>query len=83
MAERPMDRFLSTGDDDFSLSVTGMARFRANVYRQKGSLAAVIRIVSFGIPDWQKISIPEEVMKVAQLACDQHHRGPHRASAPE
>ncbi|MCI9214438.1 MAG: PilT/PilU family type 4a pilus ATPase, partial [Oscillospiraceae bacterium] len=51
----------------FSLSVTGMARFRVNTYRQRGSLAAVIRIVSFGIPDWREVDIPEEVMKIANM----------------
>ena len=64
---RSMDRCLTAGDDDFSLSVPGMARFRANVYCQRGSLAAVVRIVSFGIPDWKKMGIPEEVMKIAQM----------------
>ena len=66
IAERSIERCLTVGDDDFSLSVTGMARFRVNTYRQRGSLAAVIRIVSFGIPDWKKMGIPEEVMKIAQ-----------------
>ena len=66
MANRPVDRCLSEGDDDFSLSVPGMARFRVNTYRQRGSLAAVIRIVSFGIPNWKELDIPEEVMKIAQ-----------------
>ena len=67
MASRPIDRCISAGDDDFSLSVTGMARFRINAYRQRGSLAAVIRVVSFGIPDWKKLDIPEEVLKAAKL----------------
>ena len=67
MAHRPIDRCMSVGDDDFSLSVTGMARFRVNTYRQRGSLAAVIRIVSFGIPDWREVDIPEEVMKIANM----------------
>ena len=66
IAGRSIERCLTAGDDDFSLSVTGMARFRVNTYRQRGSLAAVIRIVSFGIPDWKKLGIPEEVMKIAQ-----------------
>lgn len=39
MAHRPIERCMSMGDDDFSLSVTGMARFRVNTYRQRGSLA--------------------------------------------
>ena len=68
LAERPIDRCITAGDDDFSVSLTGLARFRVNTYRQRGSLAAVIRIVSFGIPDWKKMEIPEEVMKIAQLS---------------
>ena len=67
LADRSMDRYLAAGDDDFSLAVPGVARFRVNVYRQRGSLAAVIRMVSFGIPDWKKMGIPEEVMKIAQM----------------
>ncbi|MBD5150427.1 MAG: PilT/PilU family type 4a pilus ATPase [Oscillibacter sp.] len=67
MADRPIEQCMSGGDDDFSLSVTGLARFRVNTYRQRGSLAAVIRVVSFGIPKWQEIDIPEEVMKISQM----------------
>lgn len=68
LARRPIDQYLATGDDDFSLSVTGLARFRVSAYRQRGSMAAVIRVVSFGIPDWRKMEIPEEVMKIAGMA---------------
>lgn len=50
---------------DFSLSVPGMGRFRVNVYRQRGSFAAVMRYVPFELPDPQKLSIPEEVMRLA------------------
>ena len=67
MAHRSIDRCLSVGDDDFSLSVTGLARFRVNTYRQRGSLSAVIRIVSFGIPNWKEMDIPEEIMKIANM----------------
>ena len=67
MAHRSIDRCLSVGDDDFSLSVTGLARFRVNTYRQRGSLSAVIRIVSFGIPNWKEVDIPEEIMKIANM----------------
>ena len=66
-AKRPMDQFLLHGDDDFSFSVPGLARFRVNTYRQRGSMAAVIRVVSFDIPDWQKLSIPQQVMDLADI----------------
>ena len=47
MAGRDMGRYQTTGDDDFSFAVPGLARFRVNAYRQRGSLAAVVRVVSF------------------------------------
>ncbi len=67
LADRPMDRFLQQGDDDFSFSMTGMARFRVNVYRQRGSMAAVIRVVAFDIPHWTDLSIPDQVMNLAEV----------------
>lgn len=67
LAGLPESRFLAEKDDHFSLSVAGLARFRVNAYRQRGSRAAVIRIVNFGIPDWRQINIPAEVMKIADM----------------
>ena len=67
LANRPMDAYLQQGDDDFSFAISGLARFRVNAYRQRGSLAAVVRIVSFDIPDWQKIHIPKRIMDLADM----------------
>lgn len=65
MAGRDMESYRRTGDDDFSFAVPGLARFRVNAYRQRGSLASVVRMVAFDIPDWQTLGIPEEVMDLA------------------
>ena len=62
---RSMDKYLTNGDDDFSFAIAGLARFRVNAYRQRGSLAAVVRIVAFNIPDWKSIHIPERIMDLA------------------
>ena len=67
LAGRPIDRFLREGDDDFSFSLAGLARFRVNVYRQRGSMAAVIRVVAFDIPDYRTLGIPEEVINLSQV----------------
>jgi twitching motility protein PilT len=67
LAGRPMDKFLERGDDDFSFALAGVARFRVNTYRQRGSLAAVVRLVSFDIPDWKTLGIPEQVMELADV----------------
>lgn len=66
-AGRDMEIFQQRGDDDFSFAVPGLARFRVNTYRQRGSVAAVIRLVSFDIPDWQTLGIPRQVMDLADL----------------
>lgn len=67
LAQRSMDNFLQNGDDDFAFAIPGLARFRVNAYRQRGSLAAVIRVVSFTIPDWQQIHIPQKIMDLANI----------------
>ena len=67
MAGRSMERYRQTGDDDFALAVPGLARFRVNAYQQRGSLAAVVRVVAFEIPDYTALHIPESVMELADV----------------
>ena len=52
-------------DDDFSFAIGGLGRFRVNAFRQRGSLAAVVRVIRFGIPDPQEMNIPESVLSLA------------------
>ncbi len=67
LAERDITAFIREGDDDFSFSVPGLARFRVSSYRQRGSLAAVIRVVAFSIPDWERIGILPQIMDLAEV----------------
>lgn len=64
IADRNIDKYIETGDDDFSVTIRGLSRFRVSVYKQRGSFAAVIRIVPFGIPDYKKLGIGENVIDV-------------------
>lgn len=68
LAERSMEHYRATGDDDFSFAVRGLARFRVNAYRQRGAMAAVVRVVAFEIPDWRALGMPEAVMDAAGLS---------------
>ncbi|MBR2802673.1 MAG: PilT/PilU family type 4a pilus ATPase [Erysipelotrichaceae bacterium] len=52
-------------DDDFSFSISQFGRFRVNVFRQRGSLAAVLRVIQFGLPDPKALGIPESVLSLA------------------
>ena len=62
MASRDISQYESTGDDDFSVSVKGLSRFRISAYKQRGSMAAVIRVVEFDIPSYEAINIPSVVI---------------------
>lgn len=66
-ADRSKDNFLKDGDDDFSFAIGQLARFRVNTYFQRGSQAAVIRIVAFSIPDYHRLGIPEEIIGLSHL----------------
>ncbi len=68
IAGRGKEKYLATGDDDFSFAIPGLSRFRVNAYRQRGSLAAVVRVVSFDIPKYSEVNIPESVMELASIA---------------
>lgn len=52
---------------DFSFSIAGIGRFRTNVYKQRGSYAAVLRNVMYDIPDYRYLHIPEEIMKLSDI----------------
>lgn len=65
--DRSMDRILKLGDDDFSFAVGGVARFRINAYKQRGSLSAVIRVINFRIPDPHDLLIPDKIMSFSDF----------------
>lgn len=67
LAKREMTVLKETGDDDFSFGIPKVARFRVNALQQRGTYGLVIRVVSFALPDPEKLGIPERVMDFAKL----------------
>lgn len=67
LAGRSIEQFESgyNHDDDFSFAVAGVGRFRANIFRQRGSYSAVVRVIPFGLPNAAEMHIPEEVLSLA------------------
>ena len=62
--DRSMDKLYEIGDDDFSFALRNIGRFRCNAYRQRGTLAAVLRLVTFGLPDPKALHIPETILNL-------------------
>jgi twitching motility protein PilT len=50
---------------DFSFALSGTGRFRVNTFRQRGSLALVIRVIPQRIPDFKELSLPDVMPKLA------------------
>lgn len=65
MAERDLS-LRAEGDDDFSLSVPKVGRFRINVYKQRGTWSAVLRVVTFDLPPIEKMGIPDSVLNLSR-----------------
>ena len=51
--DRDMMNLLVHGDDDFSFAIPGVSRFRVSAYKQRGALSAVIRVITFQLPNPQ------------------------------
>ena len=62
---RNIEKLNIEGDDDFSFAIKGMSRFRVSAYKQRGALSAVIRIITFNLPDYHALGIPEHVIHLA------------------
>lgn len=59
---RDFTRLAAEGDDDFSFALPGVSRFRVSAYKQRGSYSAVIRVITFTLPDPAELGIPESVL---------------------
>lgn len=52
---------------DFSLSIPGIARYRGNIMKQRGSYAVVFRAVPYEIPEFNTLGLPDSVKELCEL----------------
>ena len=45
----------------------GLSRFRCNAYYQRGTMAATLRVVAFGLPNPAELGIPQMVMDLTRF----------------
>ncbi len=64
MTDAQKHRFEETLELDFSFGLKGVARYRANVFNQRGATAAVFRIIPFEIKSFQQLNLPPVVAKL-------------------
>ena len=64
-ASERLAEFARDGEIDFSYTVRGLARFRVNAFRQRGSISIACRVVPFEIREADELGLPEVVTKLA------------------
>ena len=60
--QRDLGILNNSGDDDFSFAISGLSRFRVSAYMQRGALSAVIRVITFDLPDFSVLGLPEHII---------------------
>src|ERR1700730_10497652 len=55
------------GSCDISFGLPGLARFRVNVFIQRGSCAVVMRVISTTVPDFATLGLPPQLEEIANL----------------
>ena len=48
---------------DFSYSISGLGRFRCNIYKQRGTYAMAIRMLPLKIPGFSSLNLPETILR--------------------
>ena len=64
MNERQKDILEEKGEVDFSFSLPSVGRFRVNVFKQRGTLAAALRLVNTIIPKPEDLGVPPTVVNL-------------------
>lgn len=58
------ERYNKVGEVDISFSVSGLGRFRVNLFKQRGSCAIAIRVIGLKIPTLSELKFPSVVKKL-------------------
>src|SRR5215510_4061733 len=65
MNEFQKDRFKTTNEVDLAYGVPGLGRFRVNVFQQRGTIGAVLRVIPFKIMTIRDLLLPPVLEKIA------------------
>jgi twitching motility protein PilT len=64
---KAQDQLQSQGACDLPYSVPGKSRFRVNIFMQRGTYAIVMRVISTGVPTFEKLQLPAQLRELADL----------------
>ncbi|MBI5343276.1 MAG: Flp pilus assembly complex ATPase component TadA, partial [Deltaproteobacteria bacterium] len=65
LGEEQQRRFERTHEMDCAYSVSGLGRFRVNVFIQRGTIGMVFRVVPVGVQSFEELHLPKVLEKIA------------------
>jgi len=65
LTENQKKRFETENELDFSFGIQNLARFRGNVFKQRGCVSVVIRQIPFNVKTFQELGLPHVVAQLA------------------
>ncbi len=65
LTEDQQQRFEQDNELDLSFGVEGLARFRCNVYRQRGAICAAMRVIPYKVRTFAELQLPPIVQQLA------------------
>jgi twitching motility protein PilT len=65
--DHPIRKLEQDGSADLSYGLPGVARFRVNVFRQRGTYAIVMRVIPMDIPGFEKLNLPPVLQEIVEL----------------
>ena len=65
--ETPIRKLEQEGSADLSYGLTGVARFRVNIFKQRGSCAIVMRVIPDKIPGFEELHLPAALQEIVDL----------------
>ncbi len=68
MTDQQKHRLEEDFEVDFSFGIKGLARFRANVFMQRGAVAAVYRTIPYEIRNFRELGLPPVIAQTLRQA---------------
>jgi len=64
MSDAQREEFENTMECNFAIPLTGVGRFRVNIFRQRGEVSIVIRYIQSDIPLIEEINLPKALERI-------------------
>lgn len=66
LTQRTAETLMEKGEVDFSYSAPDLGRFRVNIFKQRGTYAAVLRLINTEIPTPEQLGLPRSILGLTE-----------------